>query len=305
LCLIILESGFLIAVSVSAKTVLTPFGFRPEECVLEVPSGATVIPGEGNNLIVKIPATETTEEKVMNYAAPAVCSQDIENIREKKRILRDNSGDVKNQLPTQTNGWLDYVGWYPPTGENNLKSFTSTYVVPQDPTNNQGSQVLFYFIGMQDNDSPSALNIIQPVLTWGNGYNQWYVKSWACCPKNITVSSPPVFGLQAGSEVQGVISRESNSNWLIDSVFNGQHTSLNAQVGDYIYNWADITLEVYYVNNCPDFAKGKAYFNKLVLSDSQGQTIPPNWNDYSGTTICGGSIGSNGADSYYIEHTGA
>jgi len=283
----------LLAVCTFAKTKLTPFGERPEECVLQVPSGATVKPN-GKELVITIPATETEPEMITSYMAPEICSQDIDQIYAK---------NVK-QAPEETNGWLDYVGWYPPNGENNLKSFTSTYVVPQDPVNNKGDQVLFYFIGMQDNDDPSAVNIVQPVLTWGNGYNQWYVESWACCPSNITVSSPPIFGLTAGSSLQGVISRESDSTWKIDSVFNGKHTTLNAQVGDYIYNWADITLEVYHVNTCNDLARGKAVFNDLALTDSQGQTINPNWSNLSGNTLCGGSISGSGS-SYTIEHTQA
>jgi hypothetical protein len=276
-------------------TVLTPFGERPSECVLELPSGSTVIPN-GNELLIKIPATETTTEILTSYTAPAICAEDMENIR--NRQIR------RNKAPGETNGWLDNIGWYPPSGENNLKSFTSTYVVPEDPVNNQGTQVLFYFIGMQDNDSPKAVNIIQPVLTWGNGYKQWYVRSWACCPQNITVSSPPLFGLNAGSSMQGIISRESDSTWKIDSVFAGKHTTLNAQVGDYIYNWADVTLEVYYVETCQDFARGKASFNSLVLTDSQGENLSPNWSP-TGTTICGGSITSAGPGSYVIQHTQA
>lgn len=282
----------LLAVSTFAR--LTPFGDRPEECVLQVPSGATVKPN-GKELLITIPATETTPESIQSYIAPEICSADINAIYE-KNVLKS---------PQEQDGWLDYVGYYPPNGENNLKSFTSTYVVPQDPVNNNGEQVLFYFIGMQDNDDPSAVNIVQPVLTWGNGYNQWYVESWACCPSNITVHSPPLFGLTAGSSLQGVISRESASTWKIDSIFNGKHTTLNAQVGDYIYNWADITLEVYHVNACQDLARGKALFNDLVLTDSQGQTINPAWNDISGNTLCGGSIASNGANSYVIQHTQA
>jgi len=279
-----------------ADTVLTPFGERPSECVLQLPSGSTVTPN-GKELLIKIPATETTTEILTSYIAPDICSEDMGAIRE-KQILRAKA-------PGETNGWLDYVGWYPPSGENNLKSFASTYVVPDDPVNNSGGQVLFYFIGMQDNDDPKAVNIIQPVLTWGNGYKQWYVESWACCPSNITVSSPPLFGLTAGSSLQGVISRESDSTWKIDSIFNGKHTTLNAQVGDYIYNWADITLEVYYVNTCSDLARGKAYFNSLVLTDSQGQTITPQWQDISGSTLCGGSIQSAGPNSYFIQHSQA
>jgi len=277
---------------ISAKNVITPFGERPSECVLELPSGSTVTPN-GAELLIKIPASETTDEILTSYTAPAICSEDIETIR-----TRHEKG------PEVTNGWLDNFGWYPPSGENNLKTFTSTYVVPGDPANNAGGQVLFYFIGMQDNDAPGAVNIIQPVLTWGNGYNQWYVKSWACCPSNITVSSPPLFGLKAGSSLQGVISRESASTWKIDSIVGGQHTTLNAQVGDYIYNWADVTLEVYSVNTCQDLAKGKMFFNDLAMTDSQGQTLSPKWTA-TGPTLCGGSIQSASANSAFIQHTGA
>jgi len=291
------------------KIVLTPFGYRPQECVIEVPHGSTVIPGEGDQLVITTPSTtENAPAEVSYYTAPAHCGDDMQRIYE-KRVLRkpvdvekDIIGDDDVGDPKATNGWLDYVGWYPPQGENSLKSFTATYVVPMDPQNKSGTQVLFYFIGMQDNDSPSALNILQPVLTWGNGYNEWYIKSWVCCPKNITVSSPPVFGLTGGSQFNGIISRESPSTWLVDSNFNGKHTSLNAQVGDYIYNWADVTLEVYSVNNCVDFAMGKAYFNALVLTDSQGQTLSPSWQNLSGATLCGGSIVPNGQNSYVIEH---
>jgi len=273
--------------------VLTPFGYRPSECVLQVPHGSTVTPGDGDKLIITTPATEDQAASVQYYTAPPQCGDDISDIRE-KRVVRQEGTDV-------INGWLDYAGVYPPSPENNISKFTSTYVVPGDPQNNQGTQTLFYFIGMQDNDSPKAVNILQPVLTWGNGNREWYVKSWICCPKNITVSSPPIFGLKTGSVLQGVISRESESNWLVDSIFNGKHTTLNSQVGDYIYNWADITLEVYGVNDCPDFATGKAYFNELVLVDSNGDTITPVWTNTKPST-CGGSVAANGDNSYVIEH---
>jgi len=277
----------------STEKVLTPFGFRDSECVLEVPHGSTVSNGEGNELIISTPTSADSPPQIQYYKAPAHFGNDIEDIRQ-KRSFPDN--------PKQTNGWLDYVGWYPPNGQNNIRSFTSTYVVPENPQTEKAGQVLFYFIGIQDNDSPSALNILQPVLTWGNGYYRWYITSWACCPKNITVSSPPLFGLESGNSFQGEITRVSESTWRIDSIFNGQHTTLNAQVGDYIYNWADITLEVYFIDNCPQFARGKAYFNNLKLTDAQGETLNPSWQRYSGETLCGGTISSAGSASYVIEH---
>jgi len=175
------------------------------------------------------------------------------------------------------NGWLDYGGWYPPTGESNLNEFTSIYTVPGDPAADRG-QVLFYFIGMQDN-AYAAVNILQPVLTWGNGVKGWNLASWDCCPKNITVQSKTLTGFGAGDTIKGTIKRIDDATWFIDStvVKTGANTTLYSEVGDYLYNWADVTLEVYSVTACDEFAKGPMTFSSNVIKDVQGATITPNW----------------------------
>jgi len=269
--------------------VITPFGIRPQECVIEVDNDSHVTQLASGELQIT-----TKAGKISRLTAPSHCANDIETIRLNHLKKREFGSSLLG-------GWLDYGGWYPPAGQNNLNSFTSTYIVPGNPSSQDG-QVLFYFIGMQDNDAPGSVNIIQPVLTWGNGYNQWYIKSWACCPSNITVSSPPVFGLGTGSRVQGVIKRFSASTWTIDSAFNNQHTILNAQVGDYNYNWADVTLEVYSISSCADFAPGQAYFNQLNLKDVQGQTLSPQWT-FTPQTECGGTIQQVSPTSIYIQHS--
>jgi hypothetical protein len=48
--------------------------------------------------------------------------------------------------------------------------------------------------------------------------------------------------------VHATISRVDFSDWNIDSEWEGQHTSLRAQVGSYLYDYSDVTLEVYSVN---------------------------------------------------------
>jgi len=278
------------------KNVITPFGIRPEQCVLTVPHDSTVT--EGNGVVyVKKPGVEVVEEVVV----PAECHQDIPQIHE-RMIQRKQVTQVNAGPELDINGWLDYGGWYPPQADSDLEQFTVTQTVPNNPAITNGIFVLFYFIGMQDNDAPTAVNIIQPVLTWGNGYNEWYLESWACCPSNITVNSPALFGLQAGSQFQGVVVRESASTWKIDSIFNGKHTTLNAQVGDYNYNWADVTLEVYSVTSCQDFASGMAVFDDLVLTDAQGAVLTPQWS-FTGPTACSGTITQTGSDSISISHS--
>jgi hypothetical protein len=277
-----------------AEIVITPYGPRDSECVLQVPSDSTVKPAEGNPNYLHVSHPELGE---WMHKVPAHCGNDIAEIKaraeaRKTRFTPDNTSAI--------NGWLDYGGWYPPGGQGNLNSFTSTYIVPGNPAS-AGNQVLFYFIGMQDNDDPGAVNIIQPVLTWGNGYQQWYAASWACCPSNITVHSDYLFGLSPGMSLNGVIQRVSDSTWSIVSEFNGKSTTLNAQVGDYVYNWADVTLEVYQLDICAQFAGGRAYFNKLVLKDKQGDTLNPTW-QFTGATSCNGAITQASPSSIYISH---
>jgi len=279
------------------KIVLTPFGPRESACVLQVEHDSQVTPLPNGKLEIR------TGKRLYYHSPNPMCGNDIQQIKEKyaaKRNFEKDSASIKSGLK---DGWLDYAGWYPPTGESNLNSFTSTYTVPGIPPSNDG-QTLFYFIGMQDNDDPNAVNIVQPVLTWGNGKPQWYAQSWACCPSNITVSSPPVFGLSPGSTLNGVIKRVSASTWRIESIVTstGQKTTLDAQVGDYIYNWADVTLETYGVHQCSDYAPGKAYFTKLNLQDQQGQSLNPSWT-FTSPTECEGSISQLTSTSMVIQHS--
>jgi len=290
------------ALASQTETVITPYGIRPKECVLEVEHDATIAPHPSlpNVLRISHPSYGTRFHKV-----PEICSSDIQQIKERaaaRRAAVENPQAIpEGTAPQEINGWLDYGGWYPPQGQNNLQSFTATYIVPNNPPTVCG-QFLFYFIGMQDNDAPTAVNIIQPVLTWGNGWQQWYIKSWACCPSNITVSSPPVFGLGPGATVLGSVVRKSDSTWAIDSVFQGHHTTLNAQVGDYQYNWADVTLEVYKVDSCGQFGPGKASFNQLNLMDNRGERLNPQW-QFTGPTSCGGTIQQSSPTSVFIQHS--
>jgi len=118
------------------------------------------------------------------------------------------------------------------------------------------------------------------------------------------VSSDPIFGLGPNSQLYGVVTRDSPSTWTVDSVFNGQHTTLHTQVGDYLYNYADVTLEVYGVNTCSDLARGTAYFNGIVLGEPNGNVVAPeaNW-VFTAPTLCGGNVKQESASSFSITHT--
>jgi len=283
-----------------AQTTITPFGERLSQCVVEVPSGSTVSETVDGRLKIVFPSPDENGEVQKVLDVPAECHQDIPYLRAINRRDHLSLEVMEPQFPI--NGWLDYGGWYPPSGQSKLNRFQGTYTIPQNPADPNGGEVLFYFIGMQDNDAPNYLNIIQPVLTWGNGLNQWYVQSWACCPANITVASARLTGLQAGQQMYGVINRLSQSTWEINSIWMSKNTTLYAQVGDFNYNWADVTLEVYRVNNCPEFAGGTATFSNLALYDAQGTKLNPQW-QFTPESSCNGIIRSVNANTVTITHS--
>jgi len=287
--------GVLVTLSLG-KQVLTPQGYRPAECVLTVPSGSTF---RETDTGVEITHVDGSIEH--HVPAQACHEDDILTKYAKSRSAVSPADKVDADPFPEINGWLDYAGWYPPytSGESNLQRFISNYTVPGNPPLDS-DQVLFYFIGMQDNDA-SAVNIIQPVLTWGNGMDGWNAASWACCPKNITVQSTTMVGFQAGDVLGAMIDRVSPSTWRITTSWKGQETTLMAQVGDYQYNWADITLEVYTVQTCNEFATGPATFTNLAMWDKDGMLLTPDWT-LTGSTQCQGSITLT-KDGAVIQHT--
>jgi len=295
----LLICGLFIAVVLSAEVsdyVLTPYGYRLKQCVMEVPSGSYVAPDPNNYGKLRVESPMGTSTVVKTFDSPPECGADLQRLYNERQMRKKLNGTA----PFPINGWLDYGGWYPSGSQANLQKYTSTYTIPNNPTT-VSTQTLFYFIGMQDNEEPNYLNIIQPVLTWGNGNPSWYVQSWACCPSNITVSSPPVTGLKPGQTMNGLINRVSVDVWDIDSEWQGQHTTLMAQVGDMLYNWAAVTLEVYNVYSCGQFATGKFTSANMKLYDSANQILSPSW-AFTGATSCSGVIQGN-AQTVTISHS--
>jgi len=264
---------------ISAKLVPTPHGMRPEECVLEVPNGAHVAEDNGRVRVTVI--NDAGQPEVSFYNSPSICSADMERRPEMPRR------SVQSPSFQPINGWLDYAGWYPGKPDNNIQYMGSTYTVPNTPASNN-QQTLYYFIGIQDNSSP-AVNILQPVLTFGPLQTGWYAESWACCPANISTHSSALTGLKSGTSMTGFVERLNADLWEINSAYNGKNTTLFSEIGGYNYNWFAATEEVYGVTQCNQFAGGPMAMAKMVLKDKQGNNLTPKW-VFTKQEACGGTI---------------
>jgi hypothetical protein len=284
------------------KLVLTPGGYRPAACHVQVESGTKFEALDDGRV-----RFESLDGTVWHHEVATECHQDniVERYKAKQSMHTIEPVEVIGE-GVGFNGWIDYAGWYPPAPENSLSAFTATYTVPQDPTQTI-NQVLFYFIGMQDN-AYAAVNILQPVLTWGNGISGWNAASWACCPNNITVQSNSITGFKAGDTLYGLIKRVDAYDWTITTEITsgasaGLSTTLSPKVGGYLYNWADVTLEVYNTVLCSEYAVGPMTFSELNIRDSFGDDITSGaqWT-LTGPSTCTGSIVQTGPESFVVQH---
>jgi len=273
--------------SAAADLISTPFGIRLRQCVLEVESGARVSPVPGGVQVT----LESNGVLLSSYVhpVPEECHNDgfVESLIEK----RQPKSMTMSASPLVPDGWLDYAGDYILGRGGNISSFNATYTVPGDPlTNSPQQQDLYYFIGIQNNDSP-PLNIIQPVLAWGYLGPGWSVSSWCCCPSNITVKSKSITGFGAGDQIQGNMYRVNSNTWVIDSIIKktGANSTLQSQIGPYLYDWLNVCLEVYFVDTCSQMAKGLAQFTNLVIHGPNGENLSPKWT-LTGATGCSGKI---------------
>jgi len=284
-----------ILVVVSAEFKLTPFGWRPANCVKEVPSGTTlkevekgVFAHHPDGTVVFHPSEKNCGEVQLEFA----------KTRWQRALKRQNLRANPPTSPGYTSGWLDNAGYFPPS---EVDKFTGFYTIPSNPPQSS-EQVLFYFIGTENLKSSSQVSILQPVLTWGNGQTGWNMASWNCCPGNQTWHSNSLLNLKAGGNVYGEIDT-SGSSWTITSTYNGQNVVLTVPTISRDFNWVDVTLETYDITSCEQFPSSAETFYNMSLTLSGGTKSTPVWAPWSEPTECSGSLTVVSPSEIKISHT--
>lgn len=171
------------------------------------------------------------------------------------------------------------------------------------PPGAQVGQVLYYFPGLEDGQSPNK-TILQPVLAW-NGFNdrRWSVTNWHCCRlghiwHGSTIAAAPGQRIRtrtAGSACSGGVCQD----WTLDSrnldsggrtVF---HTEGYGQVFDWYFGGAK---EAYGVSACVHLpADGRIDFTSIRVWDTLGeQSTPRDWEEsvYTRTPACAYQVDS-------------
>lgn len=83
----------------------------------------------------------------------------------------------------------------------------------------------------------------------------------------------------------------------------GKSTSLKCPRQGRKFNWADVTLEIYAIDSCTEFAKGPMLFDNVKLWDVNMSPIKPKWLLTSPNKPCKGKITLNTNGSLAVEHS--
>merc|ERR1711964_804117 len=258
--------------------VFTPQGERAPECVIQIPETAVVKPTDGGI------ALHHEDGTVEHYETPAHCHTDNVALRMAQK--------------SQPNQWIDEAGYTYHTGFSKMTGYNN---IPDAPTSEPGT--VYYFLGMEnlgmENTRGGGVNILQPVLAYRGG--RWTGASWACCPSNITTTGPTIGPAKEGDRMYGSMIRTDESTWSIVTQFNGQTSTLNAQVGPWTYEWAVATMEEYSVNSCDQYPHQPVTFDTIELYDPSGSIVHPSWTN-PGATMCSGKTTIQDENTVSIQH---
>ena len=93
------------------------------------------------------------------------------------------------------------------------------------------------------------------MLTWENGHAGWNMASWNCCPAGEPTTSDFLLGLEAGGVARGYYEvDEDKRTATVVSEYGGKSATLTIEREERAFDWLNVALEVYGVDDCDEFA---------------------------------------------------
>ena len=249
----------------ATKMCPSPSGFHPCDCIIEVESGSRA----------EEVAAENGDNFLRLYHANGTVS-DIPHCPHVKDA--EAAPDMKDPCAL---GWPHAAPMEIFSRHNeSIVEFSAEYVVPDAPST-VASNILYYWIGLQDTTS-SANPVIQPVLSYypGSSENNWYFESWNCCPAGHKIKSTSVSVSGPGAVLQGKMHRIGDMSIITSTNEVGNSSTLIVSDSTIIHswNWVDIALETYAVADCAEYSQGGAMaFDKMTLTNAKGDAVTPAW----------------------------
>lgn len=254
--------------SVPGEFVATPFGWFHPSCVRELADGNTLL-ADG-----RVQRANGTTEAARHCSYPhytaggTAVPADLE------------AGAIR---PPTIDGWLESVS---ATTTGSFSKLTSTWVVPPEPTTDNG-QLLYFFPGFEDINN--VISILQPVMQWGVGFAgggpYWAAASWNCCISGTTWHSR-LINLNVGDAIAGTISSTCGPgpscptwNVVTKDKTTGEMTTLartpaDGQVWDWVFG---AVSEPYGVVACTDFPDNSGLTFTVHVYGENGDVVIPDW----------------------------
>ena len=152
------------------ELIQTPHGYRPSRCIIRHEENVEITElKDGSGVYAFYPDSKSTKF----IPADPYC---IENA---KQLLTKRGNETSPGLEA----WEDYAYF---TCPSEMGNFTSVYQIP-DESPKGGSQLLYYFIGFQ-NDDDASISIVQPVVNYdlsGQYPNGWSMVCLLLCYTHI------------------------------------------------------------------------------------------------------------------------
>eukprot|EP00486_Rosalina_sp_Unknown_P001888 CAMPEP_0201575986 /NCGR_PEP_ID=MMETSP0190_2-20130828/21500_1 /ASSEMBLY_ACC=CAM_ASM_000263 /TAXON_ID=37353 /ORGANISM="Rosalina sp." /LENGTH=300 /DNA_ID=CAMNT_0048006299 /DNA_START=57 /DNA_END=959 /DNA_ORIENTATION=- len=261
------------------ELIQTPHGFRPSKCIIRHEENVEITElKDGSGVYAYYPGSQLTKF----FEADPDCIEDWHALSD------TNTSNLK--------AWEDYAYFTTP---EEMGNFTSTYVIPNESPKG-GSQLLYYFIGFQNNDDP-GVTIVQPVVNYdlsGQYVKGWSMEPWNCCPAGQSHTGKNVVMAPGDSALAWVYAEGAGNDVVIgmSKADGSDPTVLTVKDNNRRFDWACATLEDYSAT-CAETNKDPFACNNNVLTSLKGTNVSPDWKT-TGQAICnGGAVVTNsGAD---------
>jgi len=279
----------------SGEMVATPIGYRPVECVLHAEENAILNSVDGVGMYVYYPESgrRSFHPEIKGCVEQA---RDLTAERKKRMSKNADKGTVVGSVLSGDEKVGNLKEWevYASETVNSMGTFTSQYQLPSDNPTTGIDIILYYFIGMQNNDD-AVVTIIQPVIEYcdtcgSNGAAGWDMSPWNCCANGQTWQGPIKVIPDNGAYINGVIMANTTHDYIsCENPSNGDKTTLTVADDRRTFDWIAFTLEQYNVVSCNDYPSDPFWSREMKLIDASGTTFTPSWTIQSGDG-CGGTI---------------
>jgi len=276
----------------SGKMEPTPIGYRPVECVMHADEDAILRQVEGVGTYAYYPKSGRRSF----HPEIKGCVENAMDLTAARKLQMEADKNKKQNVIGKGYNVSNLKEWevYASETVSTMGQFTSQYQLPTDNPTSGVEIILYYFIGMQNNND-AVVTIIQPVIEYcdtcgPSGGTGWNMSPWNCCATGQTWQGPIKIIPASGAYINAVVMSNTTSDYIsCENPSTGDKTTLTVSDVRRTFEWIAFTLEQYNVVDCSDYPTTPFWSRSMKITAASGTAITPTWALTNGDG-CGGSI---------------